>query len=99
MAISQKMDELEKELKMAVARKVAEDFKDPLGPLNALTQAALAPVGTLARLFVCLFVYFNVLQQRKYKRTCFAGVFSYENIRTCLFACNCGAPSIFTRKG
>ena len=58
MAISQKMDELERELKMAVARKVAADFKDPLGPLNALTQAAMAPVGMLVRLLVCLFVCF-----------------------------------------
>ena len=45
MAIGQKMDELEKELHMAITRKVAEDFKDPFGPLNALTQAALAPLG------------------------------------------------------
>jgi len=45
MAIGQKMDQLEKELNMAITRKVAENFKDPTGPLNALTQAALAPLG------------------------------------------------------
>ena len=39
------MDYLEKELRKAIARKVAENFKDPLGPLNALTEAALAPIG------------------------------------------------------
>ena len=41
------MDELEKELRLAIARKVTEDFKDPLGPLNALTEAALAPIGEM----------------------------------------------------
>ena len=45
--ISEKMDELERELRAAITRKVAEDFKDPLGPLNALTEAAMAPLGMI----------------------------------------------------
>ena len=51
MAIGQKMDQLEKELNMAITRKVAENFKDPTGPLNALTQAALAPLGRDVKMF------------------------------------------------
>ena len=46
-ALQQKMDELERELRYAAAKRVAEDFKDPLGPLNALTAATLAPPGKL----------------------------------------------------
>ncbi len=44
--ISAKMDKLEKELQFEITKKVTEDFKDPLGPLNALTTAAMAPLGT-----------------------------------------------------
>lgn len=44
-AIGEKMDQLERLLQLELTRKVAEDFKDPLGPLNALTKAALAPLG------------------------------------------------------
>ncbi len=44
-AISEKMDRLERELNLALTRKVAEDFKDPMGPLNALSTAAMAPLG------------------------------------------------------
>ena len=43
--ISAKMDQLQKELQFEITKKVTEDFKDPLGPLNALTQAAMAPLG------------------------------------------------------
>ena len=39
------MDQLQKELQFEITKKVTEDFKDPLGPLNALTQAAMAPLG------------------------------------------------------
>ena len=39
------MDQLQKELQYEITKKVTEDFKDPLGPLNALTTAALAPLG------------------------------------------------------
>ena len=44
-AIGEKMDQLERLLQLELTRKVAEDFKDPLGPLQALTKAALAPPG------------------------------------------------------
>ena len=43
--IGEKMDKLERELQLALTRKVAEDFKDPMGPLSALSEAALAPIG------------------------------------------------------
>ena len=43
--LAEKMTVLEKELRMAIAKKITEDFKDPLGPVNALSQAALAPLG------------------------------------------------------
>ena len=43
--ISAKMDQLQFE----ITKKVTEDFKDPLGPLTALTQAAMAPLGECAR--------------------------------------------------
>lgn len=43
--LAEKMAELEKEVRMAIARKIAEDFMDPLGPVNALSEAALAPEG------------------------------------------------------
>lgn len=39
------MDQLERMLQLEVTRKVAEDFMDPLGPLNALSAAALASLG------------------------------------------------------
>ena len=45
LALQEKMDELEREMRYAAAKRVAEDFKDPLGPLNALTTATLAPSG------------------------------------------------------
>ena len=47
--ISAKMDQLQKELQFEITKKVTEDFKDPLGPLNALTQAAMAPLGESTR--------------------------------------------------
>ena len=43
--MQKKMDELEREMRYAAAKRVAEDFKDPLGPLNALTAATMAPPG------------------------------------------------------
>lgn len=46
LALQKKMDELEREMRYAAAKRVAEDFKDPLGPLNALTAATMAPPGT-----------------------------------------------------
>ena len=46
LALQKKMDELEREMRYAAAKRVAEDFKDPLGPLNALTAATMAPLGT-----------------------------------------------------
>lgn len=39
------MDQLERQLQLELTRKVAEDFKDPLGPLNALSVAAMASLG------------------------------------------------------
>ena len=45
LALQKKMDELEREMRYAAAKRVAEDFKDPLGPLNALTLATMAPPG------------------------------------------------------
>ena len=45
LALQKKMDELEREMRYAAAKRVAEDFKDPLGPLNALTAATMAPPG------------------------------------------------------
>ena len=39
------MDNLEAELCKAIARKVVEDFKDPLGPLREMTKAAYAAPG------------------------------------------------------
>lgn len=39
------MDQLERELQLELTKKVADDFMDPLGPLNALTKATLAPLG------------------------------------------------------
>ena len=43
--LGQKMDSLEAEIRRAIARKVVEDFKDPLGPLKAMTEAAYAAPG------------------------------------------------------
>ena len=43
--LGQKMDSLEVAIRKAIARKVVEDFKDPLGPLKAMTEAAYAPPG------------------------------------------------------
>ena len=40
------MDLLERQLQLELTRKVATDFKEPLGPLNALTLATMAPLGT-----------------------------------------------------
>ena len=51
LALQQKMDELEREMRYAAAKRVAEDFKDPLGPLNALTTATMAPLGEYACTF------------------------------------------------
>ena len=45
--ISKKMKDLQRELQPKVTRKVAEDFRDSLGPLNALTEASLAPMSKL----------------------------------------------------
>ena len=45
LALQKKMDELEREMRYAAAKRVAEDFKDPFGPLNALTSATMAPLG------------------------------------------------------
>ena len=39
------MDNLEAEIRKAITRKVVEDFKDPLGPLRAMTEAAYAAPG------------------------------------------------------
>lgn len=47
--ISEKMDLLDAEVRQAIVRNVAKDFKEPFGPLNALSEAALAPLGTAAR--------------------------------------------------
>jgi vinculin len=41
--LGQKMDSLEVAIRKAIARKVVEDFKDPFGPLKAMTEAAYAP--------------------------------------------------------
>jgi hypothetical protein len=49
MAISQKLDVLEKELKKAVTANVVNDFKDPLRPLQNLTEAAQASLGERER--------------------------------------------------
>jgi len=43
--ISKKMEELQRELQLELTRKVAEDFVNPVGPLNALTAACLAPTS------------------------------------------------------
>ena len=43
--LGQKMDSLEVEMRRAITRKVVEDFKDPLGPLRAMTEAAYAAPG------------------------------------------------------
>ena len=43
--LGQKMDSLETEMRRAITRKVVEDFKDPLGPLRAMTEAAYAAPG------------------------------------------------------
>ena len=42
------MDQLEREIQFEITKKVTEDFKDPLGPLNALTTAALASLGEIS---------------------------------------------------
>lgn len=52
--LAQKMDNLETELRKAIARKVVEDFKDPLGPLRALTEAAYAAPGMM---YMYMYVY------------------------------------------
>ena len=39
--IIMKLQELEKELQLAITRMVMENFKNPLIPLNALLQATL----------------------------------------------------------
>nr|WEL12746.1 vinculin [Halisarca dujardinii] len=41
--LAQKMDALEAALRKGLARQIVQTFKDPLGPLNALTEAATAP--------------------------------------------------------
>ena len=43
--IGEKLDELESKMRTALARQIVHTFKDPLGPLNALTEASTAPVG------------------------------------------------------
>ncbi|KAL5479938.1 hypothetical protein EMCRGX_G023541 [Ephydatia muelleri] len=48
-ALNSKMDELQMKLREAITRKVAEDFMDPVGPLNALTEASRAPLNAPAR--------------------------------------------------
>ena len=48
--LGQKMDNLEAELRRAIARKVVEDFKDPLGPLREMTEAAYAAPGNLVKI-------------------------------------------------
>jgi vinculin len=42
--IAEKMDELESALRKGLARQIVHTFKDPLGPLHALTEASTAPV-------------------------------------------------------
>ncbi len=49
--ISAKMDQLEREIQFEITKKVTEDFKDPLGPLNALTTAALASLGEISVMY------------------------------------------------
>ena len=44
-SIAEKMDLLERELRLGLTSRVAEDFKDPMGALNALTEACMAPLG------------------------------------------------------
>ena len=48
--LGQKMDNLEVQMRKAIARKVVEDFKDPLGPLRAMTEAAYAAPGKVGSL-------------------------------------------------
>ena len=55
--MQKKMDELEREMRYAAAKRVAEDFKDPLGPLNALTAATLAPPGIHIHAYVHVYMY------------------------------------------
>ena len=43
--IAEKLDELESKMRTALARQIVHTFKDPLGPLNALTEASTAPIG------------------------------------------------------
>ena len=45
LALQKKMDELEREMRYAAAKRVVEDFKDPMGPLTALTTATMAAPG------------------------------------------------------
>ena len=47
------MDSLEAAIRKAVARKVVEDFKDPLGPLKAMTEAAYASLGQPLAVLLC----------------------------------------------
>lgn len=47
--LSEKLNELEQKMRKAMAWKVAEDFKTPLGPLNALTEAAKKPLDAPKR--------------------------------------------------
>lgn len=54
------MDNLEAELRKAIARKVVEDFKDPLGPLRALTEAAYAAPGMMYTYMYVLLSYSHV---------------------------------------
>ena len=53
------MDALEAELRRTIARKVVEDFKDPLGPLRAMTEAAYAAPGKMicAVSYTCMYVH------------------------------------------
>ncbi|XP_003382439.1 PREDICTED: vinculin-like [Amphimedon queenslandica] len=48
-AISQKLDVLEKALKTSTTANIVTEFKDPLRPLQNLTEAAQAAVGTPGR--------------------------------------------------
>jgi len=50
------MDQLEKELQFEITKKVTEDFKDPLGPLTALTTAALAPMGNYGEICIVVII-------------------------------------------
>ena len=61
LALQKKMDELEREMRYAAAKRVAEDFKDPLGPLNALTAATMAPPGMHTCMHACSKIVLSLL--------------------------------------